>query len=89
MMSLDCANLSGMWSGKHTQMDQVCVYIKCMSCLGSVTILRDKSTRVSKGVAFVLYLKPEEAQIASGALHGKRSSAHHRDLRVQGRRTIF
>jgi len=39
--------------------------------ISRVTILRDKVTRKSRGVAFILFLKREDAQACSKAINGR------------------
>lgn len=39
--------------------------------VAKVTIVRDKATRLSKGIAFVLFKKPEDAQRAVAELNNK------------------
>jgi len=37
--------------------------------LAKVTVMKDRITRLSKGVAFVLFVRPEDAKIAAAELH--------------------
>jgi RNA recognition motif-containing protein len=43
--------------------------VTCLIC--RVTIMKDKVTRKSKGVAFVLFLKREDAQTCAKAINGR------------------
>ena len=45
-------------------------------CFSRVTIVKDKETRQSKGVAFVLFLDKESAQNCSRALNNKEVRLH-------------
>lgn len=55
--------------------DKQLIYIKMfLVVICRVTIMKDKITRRSKGVAFVLFLKREDAQSCAKAINGRQVS---------------
>ncbi|GJP52286.1 hypothetical protein CLOM_g11414 [Closterium sp. NIES-68] len=50
--------------------------------IAKVTVLKDRETRESKGVAFVLYVRKEDALKAVAAMHGKRLNGRTLTVRI-------